>query len=583
MLLRPPSRRAPRAVRAALALLMLSAAISGFAGGAAFASAALPSAAPTRPDLVVDVTVNPAEVHPAGGDVQVAIVVRNLGSGPGDNVAVKLRPPAGSSLVGDPEVPPTPIALAAAVDSSSWQCDYSTWKCSYGTLAAGGEAETLNVPLHLAAGSLGDKTTVGATASTTSHETATTNNTDKATIIYTAVADLAVELLSVDTDVSNLGGRSHVQARVTNVGTAEVSDVRLTVDPPAGAWVQPENFTTDEWDCDVTARPWACTRGALAPAAFAYLNIPVMFPAGTTGDTMTMTATASTTTPERSLANNSSQMTFTYIIPQPADVTITGMDAYPPQVVAGDQVTLYIAVDNIGGSPADNVTVRLPLADTVEPVSADGGGDWTCSVGRDADSGQRVWECVHPRYEPAGLELVSPIWLVATVGAGTPEGTLPFTATVTTDSPEPSTDNNTGQASTTYLTQGFISGRVWLDQDRDGQRDPDEPGVENGGDGVRSLLLMREGLIYPAWDTPVAFVGHDGAYIQPLAPGRYFVRVNVSLALDYTTPNTGDEATDSDVVFTARAWDEVTAESAVVDVIDGQHTVIDIGLVPAQP
>jgi len=254
------------------------------------------------------------------------------------------------------------------------------------------------------------------------------------------------------------------------------------------------------------------------PAAFAYLNIPVMFPAGTTGDTMTMTATASTTTPERSLANNSSQMTFTYITPQPADVTITGMDAYPPQVVAGDQVTLYIAVDNIGGSPADNVTVRLPLADTVEPVSADGG--------RDADS---------------------------------------------------------GQASTTYPTQGFISGRVWLDQDRDGQRDPDEPGVENGGDGVRSLLLMREGLIYPAWDTPVAFVGHDGTYTQPLAPGRYFVRVNVSLALDYTTPNNGDEATDSDVVFTARAWDEVTAESAVVDVIDGQHTVIDIGLVPAQP
>ena len=188
-----------------------------------------------------------------------------------------------------------------------------------------------------------------------------------------------------------------------------------------------------------------------------------------------------------------------------------------------------------------------------------------------------------PRYEPAGLELVSPIWLVATVGAGTPDGTLSFTATVTTDSPESSTDNNTGQASTTYLAQGFISGRVWMDQDRDGQRDPDEPAVENGGDGVRSLLLMLEGLIYPAWDTPNAFVGHDGSYTQPLAPRRYFVRVNVSPALDYTTPNTGDEATDSDVVFTTRAYDGVTAESAVVDVVDGQHTVVDIGLVPAQP
>ncbi|HEU4397380.1 MAG TPA: hypothetical protein VFU54_06025 [Actinomycetota bacterium] len=567
-------------VRAAFALVVLFAAVAATGS----ASAAAPFVPRTRPDLVVEVTVNPAEVPPAGGNVQVAIIVGNVGSGPADGVTVKLRPPAGSSLVGDPEVPPMPLAGAAAEDTPSWHCDYTVWRCSYGTLAGGGEAETLTVPLRLPAGSVGDAATVSATATTSSHETATTNNTDRARVTWTAVADLAVELTADSwTDVSNLGGRAYAFVRVTNVGTAEVADVRLTIDPPSGAWVQLENFTTDEWHCDVNGTPWVCTRGALAPAAFAYLSIPVMFPAGTTGDTTTMTATASTTTPERSLANNGSQVTFRYITPEPADVTITGMDAYPPQVVAGDQVTLYIAVDNIGGSPADNVTVRLPLADTVEPVSADGGGDWTCSVGRDADSGQRVWECVHPRYEPAGLELVSPIWLVATVGAGTPEGTVTFTATARTDSPEPSTDNNTGQASTTYLAQGFISGRVWLDQDRDGQRDPDEPAVENGGDGVRSLLLMLEGLIYPAWDTPNAFVGHDGSYTQPLAPRRYFVRVNVSPALDYTTPNTGDEATDSDVVFTARAYDGVTAESAVVDVVDGQHTVVDIGLVPAQP
>jgi SdrD B-like domain len=123
---------------------------------------------------------------------------------------------------------------------------------------------------------------------------------------------------------------------------------------------------------------------------------------------------------------------------------------------------------------------------------------------------------------------------------------------------------------------------VWLDQDRDGQRDADEAPVATGGDGVRVLRLMQEGLVYPAWDTPVADVGGDGTYTQSLAPGRYFVRVEVSPTLDYTTPNVGDEATDSDVVVTARADDGVTAESAVVDVVDGQHTVVDIGLVSAQ-
>jgi hypothetical protein len=390
-----------------------------------------------------------------------------------------------------------------------------------------------------------------------------------------------MELLFADTEVSSLGGRSFVQARVTNVGTAEVADVRLTMDPPPGGRVQLENFTTDEWQCEVSAAPWVCTRGALAPGALAYLNIPLLFSPGTTGDTMTMTATVSSTTDERSLANNSAETTFRYITPEPADLVLLGMDAYPPQVVAGDEVSIYINVDNIGGSPADNVTVRLPLPDTVQPVSADGGDDWTCTVGQDADNGQRVWDCVKPRFHPESIEFVSPIQLVATVGAGTPEGTLTFTATVRTDSSEPSTDNNTLQATTTYLAQGFISGRVWLDQDHDGQRDADEPPVDNGGDGVRALRLMKEGLVYPAWDTPVAVVQGDGTYTQRLAPGRYFVRVEVSPTLDYTTPNTGDEATDSDVVFTARAYDGVTAESAVVEVVDGRDTVVDVGLVPA--
>jgi Domain of unknown function DUF11/SdrD B-like domain len=568
MILRPRPRRRSRVVRAALALAIVTAAVAGIAGTGA-AAAAFAAAAPARPDLVVDVAANPAELPPVGGDVQVTIVVRNLGSGPANDVKVKIRPPAGSSLAGDA--------------SSSWQCDYSVWRCASGPLAAGGQAEVLTVPLRLPAASVGEVVTVSATVSTSSLETATTNNTDKAKVAYTAVADLGVELIGDGTDVSSLGGRQYAVVRVTNVGTAPVSDVRLTMDPPAGSWVQTENFPTDQWTCDVTAAPWVCTQGALAPGESTVLDIPVMFPAGTSGDTMTMTATASTTTPERSLANNSAQVTFTYITPSPADVTITGMDAYPPQIVAGDQVNLYIVVDNIGGSPADKVTVRLPLPDTVQPQSADGGGDWTCTVVHDAGSGQRVWECVTQRYEPAGLELVSPIQLVATVGAGTPDGPLSFTATVTTDSPESSTDNNSGQATTTYLAQGFISGRVWLDQDRDGQRDPGEPAVQSGSDGIQLLQFLNEGMTSPAWDTPAATVNGDGTYTQRLAPGRYYVRAKVGTALDFTTPSVGDEATDSDVTVTARAWDEVTAESAVVEVVDGQHTVIDIGLVPAQP
>src|SRR6266536_5024679 len=268
--------------RLALLLAVIVSTVAVAVAGLAWAGSAF--AAPARPDLVVDVTVSPVEVTAAGGDVQVAIVVRNVGSGAANDVKVKVRPPAGSSLAGDA--------------SSSWQCDYGTWKCAYGTLAAGGEAEVLTVPLRLPAASVGEVVTVSATVSTSSLETATTNNTDKAKVAYTAVADLGVELIGDGTDVSNLGGRQYAVVRVTNVGTAPVSDVRLTMDPPAGSWVQTENFPTDQWTCDVTAAPWVCTQGALAPGESTVLVIPVMFPAGTSGDTMTMTATASTTTPE---------------------------------------------------------------------------------------------------------------------------------------------------------------------------------------------------------------------------------------------------------------------------------------------
>jgi uncharacterized repeat protein (TIGR01451 family) len=554
-------------------LSIVAAVIAGVVGGTGSAGAA-----PARPDLVVAVTVDPTELSPAGGVVHVTVEVRNVGSGPATDVRVKVRPPAGSSLAGEA--------------SGSWRCDYSTWKCMYiepdsqlvAPLDAGAQADPLVVPLRLPAAPAGADATISATASTSSLETSTANNTGKATVRYTFVADLATELLGVDTEWSNLGGRAYVQARITNVGTAPVSDLRLTMTPPPGTEVWLDIFTADEWQCQLTTAPWVCTRGALAAGELAYLNIPLRYPAGTTGDTVTMTATASTTTPERSLANNTAEMSFRYITPAPADVALTGLDVYPQQVVAGDQITIWIVVDNIGGSPADNVTVRLPLPDTVQPVSSDGSGaDWACTVSQDPGGGQRVWECVHPRYEPNGLELVSPIELLATVNAGTPDGPLTFTATVSTDSPEQSTDNNTVQGTTTYQAQGFISGRVWLDQDRDGQRDPDEPAVTSGADGVRLLQFLPEGATGPSWDTPAAYTGGDGSYLQRLAPGRYFVEVTVAAALDFTTPNVGDEATDSDVTFKTRLSDGVMADSAVVDVIDGQHTIVDIGLVPAQP
>ena len=239
-------------------LLLLAAIVAVVVAVGALTLGSPALAASARPDLVVDLTVIPAEVPVAGGVVQLAIEVRNVGAASAGDVALRIRPPAGSTLAGeDPGALAVPLASADSTDTPSWQCDFgsSLWRCTYGPVGAGGQAEPLNLPLRLPAASVGAVVAVSTTVSTSSLETATTNNTDKAKVAYTAVADLVMELLFADTEVSSLGGRSFVQARVTNVGTAEVADVRLTMDPPPGGRVQLENFTTDEWQCDVNAAP----------------------------------------------------------------------------------------------------------------------------------------------------------------------------------------------------------------------------------------------------------------------------------------------------------------------------------------
>ena len=77
-----------------------------------------------------------------------------------------------------------------------------------------------------------------------------------------------------------------------------------------------------------------------------------MLPAGTTGDAITMTATVSTSSPERSLANNSGEVSLRYVTPEPADLQVIDMGVSPAEVVAGEQVTIGLQVENIGGSPA---------------------------------------------------------------------------------------------------------------------------------------------------------------------------------------------------------------------------------------
>ncbi|GAA0479139.1 hypothetical protein Ade02nite_40090 [Paractinoplanes deccanensis] len=389
-------------------------------------------------------------------------------------------------------------------------------------------------------------------------------------------ADLAFEWRPTVTDVSYVGGmgaRAYVQAFATNVGTSAAPGVTFHFTPPPGATMDPAENEPFGWTCDTSDPVWACTNGRTVEAgAFEYLNLSVLLPAGTVGDTVAMRGSVSTTAAERSLRNNGGETTFRYVVPRPADIAVNSVSVVPSyQVKAGEQFDVYVELDNIGGSPADDVTVRVPLPPTVRPASLDPEyPGWSCAEADGAVTCARdsAYDISQP-YNLLRLRLVA--------GPGTPDGPLVLTATAATTSPELSSENNVAQGGTVYLAEGVMSGHAWLDNDRDGLRDPDEPSAYGKVGKIEFVLEGTE----PTWDVPRGYLDEQGTYSTRLKPGRYVANVYLmdGLPYEFTTPDAGDDALDSDVVgstggYYNRGW------SAVVDVTDAGETVVDIGLAP---
>jgi hypothetical protein len=255
--------------------------------------------------------------------------------------------------------------------------------------------------------------------------------------------------------------------------------------------------------------------------------------------------------------------------PRRADIAITGMVAGPAEVLMGEIVGIGIDVANIGTRASDTVAVDVTLPPTLQ-LRNPGivGPEWLCGFPTP------ILRCTHTALAPG--QVAAELQLHATVVGGTPGDVLTVTAEASTTSRELSTANNTGQASVQLIAAGTIRGTAWIDTDRDGQREPGEPAAP--GFGLWGVQIPTEdgNEILPVE------VDAEGHYSLAVKPNRYFVEVGISvfaLAWDFTTPNVGAEATDSDVVpFYADEF-SLGARSDVFEVTSGSETVIDIGLV----
>jgi hypothetical protein len=255
--------------------------------------------------------------------------------------------------------------------------------------------------------------------------------------------------------------------------------------------------------------------------------------------------------------------------PRRADIAITGMVAGPAEVLLGEVVGIGVTVANVGGRVSDVVTVDVTLPPTLRPTSPGGVGiPWACWFTAPS------WRCTHAALAPG--QVADELHLQATVVAGAPGDVLAVTAQASTASRELSTVNNTGQAGVNLIAAATVRGTAWIDDDdRDGQRDPGEP-TTPGSLTWWARLYTEDGSEFIEVE-----VAADGRYSLAVKPNRYFVEVTVSPYAPnwgFTTPNVGDDATDSDVVpaFTDEFGSH--AHSHVFEAAGGGETIVDIGL-----
>src|SRR6266545_4861160 len=199
--------------------------------------------------------------------------------------------------------------------------------------------------------------------------------------------------------------------------------------------------------------------------------------------------------------------------PRRPDIAITGTTVSPAEVIMGDLVDIRVEVANVGIAASDPVTVTVTPPATLRKLSDNASSQtWHCF------SIAPSWTCSHAGLTPG--EVAETLNLPAEVVGGSPGDVLTVTAAATTTSRELSTANNNGEASVNFIEAGTIRGKVWLDEDRDGQREPGETALSSVAYGFWFLRIETPDGI----QSIQAVVDSDGNYAVALKPNQYLVR-----------------------------------------------------------
>lgn len=388
-------------------------------------SAAGSTSVTTLADLAVTSVTSPARVN-AGAAMSIVANAQNNGPSNAANAVVVLPIPANTSY-------------ADIATSAGWTClerpalpSGSEVACNRGVFVAGTTASftlTVDVDADLPPSTADPDTEIAARAtidSDTADNTAANDTAADATIVDTQT-DLAVTV-SDSPDPVSASAELTYEIVVTNNGPSNAAGASLASAVQLGtAFVS--LASPDGWTCGT--KPAVGGRGAISctnpsfgvTSATFTLKVRVLSGAAE-GETLSLTASAASTTSDSDGTNNSATETTGVTVASDLSVTIDGVG---PKVLPSSTIAYNINVNNSGPEAAESVslTTAVPANTTFVSIAAPAG--WTCGT-KPAAGGTGPIVCANP-----GLAVKTDT-LVLTVQVGNqPNGTpIGLTAEVAT-------------------------------------------------------------------------------------------------------------------------------------------------------